>query len=77
MRATINIPDELIQAIQKATGLKSKTDAIVVAMKDFLKARKRDRLRSMRGKVTIDYDWRAEEVAEQAADAARGKYYVP
>ena len=61
MRATINIPDELIQAIQRATGLKSKTDAIVVAMKDFLKARKRDHLRSLRGKVSVDYDWRAED----------------
>jgi len=74
MRATLNIPDELISAVQKVTGLKSKTDAIVVAMTGFMKARKRDNLRFLRGKINIDYDWVAEEAAELTAQEEREKY---
>src|SRR3990172_5613050 len=36
MRATLNIPDDLISEVQKATGEKSKTKSIAIAMKEFI-----------------------------------------
>ena len=40
MRATLNIPDELLSGVQKITGEKSKTKAIIIAMNEFVRQKK-------------------------------------
>lgn len=40
MRATLNIPDELIKQVQELTGKKSKTGAIVAVMEEFVQRKK-------------------------------------
>ncbi len=40
MRATLNIPDDLLSEVQKATGEKSKTKAITFASAELLRAEK-------------------------------------
>ena len=67
MRATLNIPDNLISEVQKIAGEKSKTKAIVVAMKEFIRQKKIKELIALRGKVKIDYDWQKEEAIEVEA----------
>lgn len=54
MRATLNIPDNLMSEVQKLSGEKSKTKAIVVAMEEFVRDRKIKKLLSLRGKIQID-----------------------
>jgi len=54
MRATLNIPDELISEVQKATGEKSKTKAIVSAMQEFVREKKLRSILELRGKIKID-----------------------
>jgi hypothetical protein len=54
MRATLNIPDNLISEVQKLSGEKSKTNAIIVAMKEFIRERKIRDLISLRGKIQIE-----------------------
>lgn len=54
MRATLNIPDELISEVQKISGEKSKTQAIVVAMKEFVRQKKVKELLALRGKIQIE-----------------------
>ena len=71
MRATLNIPDDLMTEIQKATGEKSKTKAITVAMKEFIKQKKIKQLLALRGKIHIDYDWEKEEELEMKAQRER------
>jgi len=73
MRATLNIPDDLMTEIQKATGEKSKTKAITVAMKEFIKQKKIKQLLALRGKIQIDYDWEKEEELEMKAQKEREK----
>jgi Arc/MetJ family transcription regulator len=73
MRATLNIPDDLIAETQKTTGMKSKTKAITIALEEYLRLRKTRDLLALRGKVEIDYDWRAEEEREIASEKKRGK----
>jgi len=73
MRATLNIPDDLMTEIQKATGEKSKTKAITVAMKEFIKQKKIKQLLALRGKIQIDYDWEKEEELEMRAQKEREK----
>ena len=73
MRATLNIPDDLMTEIQKATGEKSKTKAITVAMKEFIRQKKIKQLLALRGKIQIDYDWEKEEELEMKAQREREK----
>jgi metal-responsive CopG/Arc/MetJ family transcriptional regulator len=73
MRATLNIPDDLMTEVQKATGEKSKTKAITVAMKEFIKQKKIKQLLALRGKIQVDYDWEKEEELEMKAQREREK----
>ena len=73
MRATLNIPDDLVKEMQKASGEKSKTKAIIVAMQEFIRQRKIKELIAMKGKVQIEYDWEKEEELELKAQKKREK----
>lgn len=73
MRATLNIPDDLISEVKKITKEKSKTRAIVTAMETYVRDRKMAELRALRGKMPLDYDWQKEEAAELRAQRDRGK----
>lgn len=73
MRATLNIPDDLISEVQKISGEKSKTKAITVAMKEFIRQKKIKELIALRGKVRVDYDWEKEERLEMEAQRKREK----
>ena len=54
MRATLNIPDDLIAEVQKISGEKSKTKAIITAMEEFIRQKKIKQLIALRGKIQID-----------------------
>lgn len=54
MRATLNIPDDLLSEVQKITGEKSKTKAITVAMKEYIRQKKIKELIALRGKIQIE-----------------------
>lgn len=71
MRATLNIPDDLMSDVQKLSGEKSKTKAIVTAMEEFVRDKKMKKLLSLRGKIQIDYDWEKEEELELKAQEER------
>jgi len=71
MRATLNIPDDLLAEVQKISGEKSKTKAITIAMQEFIKQKKIKQLIALRGKVQIEYDWEKEEELEIMAQKKR------
>jgi len=73
MRATLNIPDNLIAEVQKLSGEKSKTKAIIVAMEEFIREKKIRDLLALKGKVRIEYDWEKEEELELKAQEERMK----
>jgi hypothetical protein len=75
MRATLNIPDELLSEVQKLSGEKSKTKAIVTAMVEYVRETKIKKLLSLRGKIQIDYDWEKEEELELKAQEERLKLF--
>lgn len=74
MRATLNIPDDLISEVQKIAKEKSKTKAIITAMQEFIKQKKPQDLIALRGKVKIDYDWQKEEEFEAESQKKREKF---
>jgi hypothetical protein len=74
MRATLNIPDKLIEEVQRLSGQKSKTGAIVTVMEEYVRRKKMEDLLALRGKVHIDYDWKQEEDVELKAAEERERY---
>jgi metal-responsive CopG/Arc/MetJ family transcriptional regulator len=74
MRATLNIPDELIDEVQRISGEKTKTQAIVMVMEEYVRRKKMEDLLALRGKISIDYDWESEEAAEMKAAEEREHY---
>lgn len=73
MRATLNIPDELLSEVQKIAGEKSRTKAIITAMREFVKEKKLEKLLALKGKVEIDYNWEKEEKRELKIQREREK----
>lgn len=74
MRATLNIPDELVSEVQKISGEKSKTKAIVVAMKEFVRQKKVKELLALRGKIQVEdvtEELEALEIREMEEDDKR------
>ncbi len=74
MRATLNIPDDLVSEVQKISREKSKTKAIVRAMEAYVTEKKMAELRALRGKIPLDYNWQKEEAGELQAQEEREKY---
>jgi hypothetical protein len=74
MRATLNIPDDLMREVQRLSGEKSKTTAIVTAMEAFVRQKKTEDLLALKGKIQIDYDWEAEEEKELVLQEERERY---
>jgi Arc/MetJ family transcription regulator len=75
MRATLNIPDDLIAEVQQLSGQKSKTKAIVTVMEDYVRRQRMQALLDLRGKVQIEYDWEQEEDLELKAAEERERYH--
>jgi hypothetical protein len=74
MRATLTIPDGLVDEVLRLSGEKTKTKAVVTALEDYVRERRVGALKGLRGQVAIDYDWRAEEAKEMKAAQRRGRY---
>jgi len=73
MRATLNIPDDLVEEVQKISGERSKSKAITTAMQEFIKQKRIKELITLRGKVRIEYDWEKEEELEMKTQRKREK----
>lgn len=64
MRTTININEELLDALMRCTGARTKTRAVELAIEEYLKRQAIEDLIALSGKVNIDLDWQKEEEAE-------------
>lgn len=64
MRTTINIQDDLMDALLACTKAKTKTKAIELAIKDYIEKKSIEDLISLSGKINVDLDWQKEEEVE-------------
>lgn len=56
MRTTLDLPDNLVEDARAALGFKSKTDTVTHALKEVIRRKQIEELKSMFGKVKIDID---------------------
>ncbi len=64
MRVTLNIPDSLIKDLLRVTGERKRTKAIYVALDDYIRSRRKEKLLALSGKVEFDLDWQKMEEME-------------
>ena len=50
-RTTITLPGDLVNERMAEVGAKSKTEAIITAIRDEIRARKREKIKAMAGKM--------------------------
>jgi Arc/MetJ family transcription regulator len=56
MRTTLDLPVELVDEARRALGFKSKTDTVVVALRELIRRHKIDDLKNLLGRVELDVD---------------------
>jgi len=56
MRTNIVIDDDLMDEVLKATGLKTKREAVELGLKTLLRIRKQEQIRAFRGKLNWQGD---------------------
>ena len=53
VRTTITLPSALLEELVGELKAKSKTDAVITAVKDEIRIKKQERIKSMAGKMTF------------------------
>lgn len=64
MRTTLNIDDHLMKKLLETTHQKSKTKAITIAIKDYLKKKNIKKILSFQGNLDIENNWEQLEKEE-------------
>jgi Arc/MetJ family transcription regulator len=56
MRTTLDLPDGLIEEARTALGFKSKTDTVVMALRELVRRGRLDELKALMGRVQLHVD---------------------
>jgi hypothetical protein len=56
MRTTLDLPIDLLEEARSVLGFKSKTDTIVLALRELVRRRRVDELKDLLGKVELDIE---------------------
>jgi len=57
MRTTMNLDDKLIKELMAVTGARTKTEAIHLAISEFIRRKKLEGLKALSGKIRIADNW--------------------
>lgn len=64
MRTTLSLDDRLIKELMEVTGAKTKTEAIHLAISEFIRRKKLEGLKALSGKIHIADNWQELEELE-------------
>jgi hypothetical protein len=56
MRTTLDLPMDLLEEARESLGFKSKTDTIILALRELVRRKRVDELKSLLGRVELDVD---------------------
>jgi Arc/MetJ family transcription regulator len=71
MRTTLDLPAELLEEARGALGFKSKTDTVVLALRELIRRRRLDELKALLGHVRLEVDVERSRRRGGAARSAR------
>jgi hypothetical protein len=64
MRATLNIPDNLVKDLVRETRARTKTQAITIAIEEYLRKGRLKKLLSLQGTLDLEDNWQEMEDLE-------------
>lgn len=56
MRTTLDLPDELLEEARRLLGFKSKTDTVVLSLRELVRKRRVEELKDLLGSIELDID---------------------
>ena len=56
MRTTLDLPEALVESARRALGFKSKTDTVIVALREIVRRHRLETLKDLLGRVELDVD---------------------
>ena len=56
MRTTLDVPDGLLEEARRLLGFKSKTDAVILSLRELIRRKRLEELKDLLGSVTLDVD---------------------
>jgi hypothetical protein len=56
MRTTLDLPEDLLEEARTTLGFKSKTDTVVMALRELLRRRRIEDLKGLMGRVQLEVD---------------------
>ncbi len=56
MRTTMDLPEDLLEEARTISGTRSKTAAVILALKDYIDRKKIEKLRKLRGSIEVERD---------------------
>ncbi|MFN2421975.1 MAG: type II toxin-antitoxin system VapB family antitoxin [Gemmatimonadota bacterium] len=56
MRTTLDIPEALIEEARRLLGFKSKTDTVILSLKELIRRRRIDELKDLMGSIDLELD---------------------
>jgi Arc/MetJ family transcription regulator len=56
MRTTLDIPEPLIEEARRLLGFKSKTDTVVLSLRELIRRKRIEELKDVMGKVRLEVD---------------------
>jgi hypothetical protein len=57
MKTTLNIPEKLVKKTMKLSKSKTKTEAIITAMEEYIRRKKLEGVIAMKGNLRFSVDW--------------------
>lgn len=73
MRTTLDIPEPLLEEARALLQFKSKTDVIVFSLRELIRRRRIEELKSMMGAVDLDIDIERSRRRPARAGARKGR----
>lgn len=56
MRTTLDLPEELVDEARQLLGFKSKTDTVILALRELVRRRRIEELKDLMGSVRLELD---------------------
>lgn len=56
MRTTLDIPEDLIEEARRVLGFKSKTDTVILSLRELIRRRRVEELKSLMGSIHLELD---------------------
>ena len=57
LKTTLNIPDDLIKKPMSLSKHKTKTETVVVALREYIRKKRIDKILANEGELEFDYAW--------------------